>query len=118
MKPTLKSINDHLPRFDELRSRYYLHSFTGIVEKRVWQYFDNAFADLDDDGNVCGITIYGSGDAYEERHYYAIKHPNVVCITDQLEDAISGQRLDECGYNAKKFRNMIVREIQECIMNV
>ena len=112
MKPTLKSINQNLPRFDALRREYRTHDQYGICPSRT---FAEAYADLDADGNVAGITVYAVGDAYERKHYYSVLYDDVVNISKQIEDAISADRLDECGYDSRRFRDMIIREIQETV---
>lgn len=112
MKPTLKSINELLPRFDYLRRTYRTTEQFGICPSRT---FESAFADLDADGNVIGFTVYAVGDAHDRKHYYSDQYDDVVNISKQIEDAIFASRMDECGYDSKKFRAMIIREIQEAI---
>lgn len=112
MKPTLKSINENLPRFDALRREYRTHDQYGICPSRT---FAGAYADLDQNGNVTSISIYAVGDAYERKHYYSEQYDDVVCISSPIENAISAEGLDSCGYDSKRFRDMIVREIQEII---
>lgn len=113
MKPTLKSINDNLPRFDAIRRAYMSQDATGFTDGR--DFLAAAFADLDEWGNVCNIALYATGDAMEERHYHAEGNACVVDITDQIEDAISGARLGDYGYDSKRFRACIVSEIRDRI---
>ena len=89
MKPTKESIRKALPRFDYLRRTYRTSTQYGICPGRT---FSSAYADLDDDGNVSGISIYAVGDGMPERHYYDSNHDDVVDITDQIRDAIEGRR--------------------------
>ena len=113
MKPTKESIRKSLPRFDELRREYRTHTQYGICPGRT---FSAAYADLDDDGNVSGISIYAVGDGMPERHYYADSHSDVVDITDQIQDAIEATRMGDYGYDARTFRSMIIEEIQGAIV--
>ena len=114
MKPTLKSINANLPRFDMLRRSYMVSGTTGWTDGR--DYLRCAFADLDVNGNVESITLYRSGQAMDEQHYYADNYVDVVDITEQIEDAISGNRLDDYHYDSKRFRAAIVSEIRDRII--
>lgn len=114
MKPTLKSINEYLPRFDALRREYRTTDQYGICPSRT---FAAAFADIGSDGNVTGITLYAVGDAYERKHYYSEQYDNVVSISTQIEAAIKADGLDDCGYDSKRFRDAIIRDIQAAIAN-
>ena len=114
MKPTKESIRKALPRFDYLRRAYRTNTQFGICPDRT---FSSAYADLDDDGNVSGISIYAVGDGMPERHYYADSHSDVVDITDQILDAIEGTRMGDYGYDSDTFRSLIISEIQEAVIN-
>lgn len=114
MKPTKESIRKSLPRFDALRREYRTHSQFGICPGRT---FSAAYADLDADGNVIGISIYAVGDGMPERHYYAGSHDDVVDVTDQIRDAIEGTRMGDYGYDAPAFRALIISEIQDAVIN-
>lgn len=112
MRPTLKSINENLPRFDTIRRNYMRSDAAGFTDGR--NFLGAAFADIDEAGNVKYITLYAVGDAMEERHYHADRYDDVVEITEQIEDALSADRLYNYG-GSKGFRAQIVREIQEAI---
>ena len=114
MKPTLKSINDALPRFDAMRRHWMKQGTTGWTDGR--EYLQVAFADLGPDGNVTDITLYTYGGGKAPRHYYNEQHDDVIDITVQIEDAISGDRLSDYNYDAKRFRAQIVYEIQQAII--
>ena len=112
MKPTLKSINKALPRFDLLRREYMLCGYTGIAHGRG--FLSSAWANLDGNGNVESIRIYTSGDAMERRHYY--REDGVVEITEAVEVAIAGGAQDCWQLTTKQFRKMVVYFIQKRIM--
>ena len=104
MKPTLKSINKYLPRFDYLRRHYWPAGSTGWQDGR--DFLGSAYADIDDNGNVEDITIYRlSGDALNARHYYADPY-KTIDITDQVEMVF------ETDYS----RPEVVRAIQDAIV--
>lgn len=104
MKPTLKSINKYLPRFDYLRRRYWPAGATGLNNGR--DHLGDAYADIDENGNVEDITIYRlSGDALKVRHSYADPYKTIV-ITDQVEMV----------FDADYSRPDVVRAIQGAIV--
>ena len=107
MKPTLKSINAALPRFDVIRRHWMTYGTTGWTDGR--EFLASAFADLDESGNVVDITMYAASSGMEPRHYYSERYPEtVVDITDQISEVIDHH--DDC--SAKKFRAKIVNAIQ------
>ena len=111
-KPTLKSINENLPRLDVLRRNYMVHGTTGYTYGR--QFIKAAFANLDESGNVDDIRIYAEGDAMERRHYYSEK--GTVDITGVIEEAVLCEdKLFSIHYNCRDYRAYIVRRIQEII---
>lgn len=109
--PTLKSINNELPRFDFLRRNYMLYGYTGMAYG--YGFLEAAFANLDKDGNVESIRLYTFGEAMERRHYYHMD--GVVDITSTIEMAIRGRYAEYTWLDARKFREMIVLEIQNII---
>lgn len=115
MKPTRKSINACLPRFDELRRMYMLSGQTGFAYGVG--YFGAAYADTDDHGNVINISIYSVSDAMQERHYY--DWPGSCNITDIIVKAIECEYRQDFPwkYNCRQFRQEIVRDIQERIQS-
>lgn len=113
MRTTLKSINDNLPRFDTIRKRYMLHETTGWIDGR--SYLSAVYADVDSvTGNCIDITFYVSGDAMEQRHYYAGRYPDTVFnITEQIEEILTDAW---CDYkDSKAYRSHVVKAIQEVI---
>ena len=117
---TLKSINESLPRFDQIRKNYWLHGWAGIMDCKIG-YMDAAFADLDEKGNCIDITIY-SGPGMSPKHYYAESHPReVVDITDILEGVLNPENSGytepggRYGITPSLFRRYIVGQIKEKI---
>jgi len=107
--PTKKSINNVLPRFDDLRRWYMFPGETGWAHG---SFIKSAWADLDDDGNVEDITVYGYGDGMAPRHYY--NEPGTVDITDAIVDALKGDPDCSC----KAFRAYIIEEIQDAVEGI
>ena len=103
MKPTLKSINASLPRFDYLRRNWMKHGMTGFAKPRG--YLKAAFADIGEDGNVKDIMLYSVGDAMEQRHYHQAN--DAVDITGIIEDIIREDTLHG--------RAGVVKDIQEIV---
>lgn len=103
MKPTLKSINAALPRFDYLRRNWGVFDMTGFAKR--FGHLKGAYADIGEDGNVTGITLYAVGDAMQVHHYY--RDDSSVNITGVIERVIDS----EPGLN----RGWIVDHIQELI---
>lgn len=113
MKPTKKSINKHLPRFDALRREYRTFGQYGICPNRT---FSRAFADIAENGSVTRIVTYAIGDAMESRHYY--DSDDTVDITEQIEAAIQAKDYYDYDYgrDSKAFRAAIIDSIQDAII--
>jgi len=111
MKPSKKSINKQLPRFDALRREYRTFGQYGICPSRT---FSKAYADLAEDGSVTRIVTYAVGDAMESRHYY--DSDDAIDITEQIESAIQAQDYDYYGRDPKAFRAAIIDSIQDAII--
>ena len=109
MKPTLKSINAALPRFDLMRREFMYHGETGWSHGRG--FLASAYANLDVFGNVDSITLYAVGDAWESRHYHL--EPGTVDITEEITEAIHPENYYYL--SAKLLRGAIVEDIQKKI---
>ena len=112
--PTLKSINKHLPRLDQLRRDYMFYGETGTLHGRG--VLSNAVMDLDEQGDCDCITLYCYGDAKERKHYYASEHPEVVDITDIIVGVLSGYHPE--GYVWEPDRHMVVAALQDYVLEV
>lgn len=113
---TKKSINAALPSFGSLRRNYMAHGTTGFMDGR--EYLDEAFANLDGEGECESITIY-SGPGREPRHYYG--DDSTVEITEILLDVLDPEQSAYREPNGlyqidpRHFRAWIISRIQAAI---
>lgn len=81
---TKKSINEALPRLDELRRSFLLPGSTGRIPHPHMRHLKCAMLDIDPGtGKASRCVVYGVGDALEHDHYYGI---DCVDITGQIKD--------------------------------
>lgn len=82
MKTTKKSINETLPRLDELRRNFLLPGSAGRIPYPHMRHLKCAMMDIDPvTSQASRCVVYGVGDALEYDHYHG---NNCVDVTDQI----------------------------------